>query len=349
MKEQFLVWFFKFKLINMKWILFYTLVITGAVLNSCGGREQEPDKEKIVIPEQQIPVTVPNFNADSAYFFVEQQVAFGPRVPGTEAHKKCANFLTTKLKSYTSDVIVQHGKTYAFNNKVLDVINIIASFQPEKENRILLCAHWDSRPFADHDPDEKNHNTPIDGANDGASGVGVLLEIARHLQQSETQLGIDIILFDVEDYGEPQGLQSDRDNTWALGSQYWSKNPHKDNYNARFGILLDMVGAKDATFTMEGTSMYFAPDIVKKVWDIAHKIGYKDYFLFEKTGGITDDHRYINLIRNIPTIDVIHYDASTSSGFFEHWHTIKDDISTIDKTTLKVVGHTVLTVIYSEK
>lgn len=325
------------------------MIITGAVLNSCGGREQEPDKEKIVIPEQQIPVTVPDFNADSAYLFVEQQVAFGPRVPGTKAHAECAEFLTAKLKAFTPDVIVQKGKVYAFNDKVLDVKNIIASFQPEKQNRILLCAHWDSRPFADHDPDEKNHNTPIDGANDGASGVGVLLEIARLLSQTETKLGIDIILFDVEDYGKPQGLQSRREDTWALGSQYWAKNPHKPNYNARYGILLDMVGAKDATFTQEGISVYFAPDILKKVWNTAHALGYKNYFLFEKAGEIVDDHLYINLSRKIPTIDVIHYDVSTSTGFFKHWHTIKDDISTIDKTTLKVVGHTVLTVIYSEK
>ncbi len=333
----------------MKKTQYILILIPGLVLYSCGGGKQPPEEKKSEIPVKTIPVKIPDFNADSAYFFIEQQLAFGPRVPGTKAHGKCADFLSRKLKSYIDEVIVQRGKAYAFNDKVLDVYNIIASFQPEKENRILLCAHWDSRPFADHDPDEKNHETPIDGANDGASGVGVLLEIARQLKQSETSLGIDIILFDVEDYGKPQGIQSRREDTWALGSQYWAKNPHIMNYKARFGILLDMVGAKDATFTMEGFSVYFAADILKKVWDIAHSIGYNNYFLFEKTGEILDDHLYVNSIRNIPTIDIIHYDPSTSTGFFEYWHTVKDDISNIDKTTLKVVGQTVLTVIYREK
>ncbi len=330
-------------------IILFVMLITGMVLNSCTEGEQKPKKEKVVEFEKRSLVSIPDFDADSAYLFVEQQVAFGPRVPGTKAHKECAEFLSSKLLSYTPNVIVQNGKVYAFNDKVLEVKNIIASFQPEKQNRILLCAHWDSRPFADHDPNEKNHETPIDGANDGASGVGVLLEIARHLMQSETSLGIDIILFDVEDYGKPEGMQSQRDDTWALGSQYWAKNPHKVNYNARYGILLDMVGAQNATFNMEGISMYFAPDIVKKVWNTAQNIGYGNYFLFEETGQITDDHLYINLIRKIPTIDVIHQDASTSTGFFKHWHTVKDDISNIDKATLKVVGQTVLTVIYKEK
>lgn len=330
----------------MKRIIF--IITLGLVLFSCVEKDK-PSEDKKTLEVKKVKVQVPEFNPDSAYDFIEQQVAFGPRVPGTKAHAECAKYLTNKLKSYADNVIVQNGKAYAFNDAVLDIKNIIATFQPGKDNRILLCAHWDSRPFADHDPDEKNHNTPIDGANDGASGVGVLIEIARHLKDSPTELGIDIILFDVEDYGEPQGLQTERNDNWALGSQYWAKNPHEVNYNARFGILLDMVGAKNATFTMEATSMYYAPDIVKKVWNIAHEIGYQKYFLFERTGGITDDHLYINVIRNIPTIDIIHYDPNTPTGFFEYWHTVGDNLSVIDKTTLKVVGQTVLTVIYKEK
>jgi hypothetical protein len=331
--------------------LFSIFIIISLFLSySCAdnGKEQAQTKE-IVKPVKTDIVNVPDFNPDSAYLFIEKQVAFGPRVPGTKAHSECAEYLTQKLKCYTPNVIVQNGKAYAFNDKVLPIKNIIASFQPEKQNRILLCAHWDSRPFADHDPDEKNHETPIAGANDGASGVGVLLEIARQLKESKTQLGIDIIFFDVEDYGKPQGVQSRREDTWALGSQYWSKNPHVVNYRARYGILLDMVGAKDATFTKEGISMYFAPDIVKKVWDIAHELGYQKYFLNKRTAEILDDHYYVNLIRNIPTIDIIHHDPNTSTGFFEHWHTVNDDMSNINKETLKVVGHTVLTVIYREK
>lgn len=333
----------------MRILNFSIVFLSSIVLLSCAGEEKPPKEKKMLFPEETFNVTVPDFNSDSAYSFVEKQLSFGPRVPGTKAHAECAKYLADKLKSYTTQVIVQKGKAYAFNDEVLNIKNIIASFQPDKENRILLCAHWDSRPFADHDPDVKNHNIPIDGANDGASGVGVLIEIARHLKEVPTTPGIDIILFDVEDYGEPQGLQTERDENWALGSQYWARNPHEVNYNARFGILLDMVGAKNATFTMEATSMYFAPDIVKKVWNIAHEIGYQKYFLFERTGGITDDHLYLNAIKNIPTIDIIHYDPNTSTGFFEYWHTLGDNLSVIDKTTLKVVGQTVLTVIYRER
>jgi len=166
------------------------MVITGLLLYSCSGREEVSEKKEVTTTEKESTIEIPDFNADSAYHFVERQVAFGPRVPGTKAHQECAEYLTATLKSFTPHVIVQTGKVYAFNDKVLNVINIIASFQPEKQNRILLCAHWDSRPFADHDPDEKNHKTPIDGANDGASGVGVLLEIARQLAQTDTKLGI---------------------------------------------------------------------------------------------------------------------------------------------------------------
>jgi glutaminyl-peptide cyclotransferase len=218
-------------------------------------------------------------------------------------------------------------------------------------NRIVVCAHWDSRPFADYDPDPENHNEPIDGANDGASGVGVLLEIARQLSSNSLRIGVDIIFFDLEDYGPPQDAQQrGQGNWWALGSQYWSKNPHQQNYNARFGILLDMVGAEDARFKMEGFSMLYAPDLVKKVWSIGNRLGYGDYFLFEQGGYIEDDHKYVNEIAKIPTINIIHLDSQSANGsFFDHWHTLNDTMENISPFTLKVVGQTVLTVIFNEK
>ena len=215
----------------------------------------------------------------------------------------------------------------------------------------MLCAHWDTRPYADHDANPENHNTAIDGANDGASGVGVLLEIARQLQSNKPTIGIDIILFDTEDYGPPQDSQQrGEDNWWALGSQYWANNPHVLNYNARYAILLDMVGAEDAVFYYEGYSFDYAAKILKKVWKAGHKIGYKDYFMFEQIGYIADDHRYINEIIGIPAIDIIHLDReSVNNTFFDHWHTIEDTMDKIDKNTLKVVGQTLLTVIFEEQ
>jgi hypothetical protein len=297
----------------------------------------------------------PPFNADSAFSYVKVQVDFGPRVNNTKAHEKCANYLVKKLKQYCSDVVVQKGQVKAFNGTLLNFKNIIASYNPETNNRIFICSHWDSRPFADHDPDVKKHNTPVDGANDGASGVGILIEIARQLSLSAPAMGVDLILLDAEDYGAPEDQVKDpahSDDWWGLGSQYWAKNPHKPNYFAKFGILLDMVGASHATFLEDEASMEYAPAIVSKVWSIAGKLGYSDYFLYENGGGITDDHVYINRIMNIPTIDIIHLVRNTKrvgTDFYPYWHTTHDDMTQIDKTTLEVVGKTLMAVIANEK
>ncbi len=296
-------------------------------------------------------VVVPEFDADSAYHYVKAQVDFGPRVPNTEAHRACARYLARQMRTFTAYVVEQQGKVRAYDGTVLNFTNIIGSFHPEAKARILLCAHWDSRPYADHDPNPALHRTPIDGTNDGASGVGVLMEIARQLSISPAKLGIDVIFFDVEDYGPPEDNQIQSDNNyWGLGSQYWSKNPHVPGYSARFGILLDMVGASDARFPKEGYSKYYAPDILNKVWNKAHEIGYGDFFPLDEGSLINDDHYSINNVRRIPTIDIIHLDPHSSNGsFFEYWHTTDDTIDKIDPFMLKVVGQTVLEVIYTER
>lgn len=296
-------------------------------------------------------IQVPVFNGDSAYAFVAAQTAFGPRVPNTEAHKKGGEYLVNKLAKFVDTVFVQEFKSRAFDGTVLFGKNIIGSFNMEKKKRIFLSAHWDSRPFADHDPDEANHHTAIDGANDGASGVGVLIELARIMQAQKPEIGVDIILFDLEDYGTPEFAprKYNSEETWALGSQYWSLNPHHMDYTAQYGILLDMVGAKNAVFRMESFSMMYAPHIVKKVWKIAANTGYGDYFLLESGSQVLDDHYFINRDANIPTIDIIQHDSNSSSGFYEHWHTVKDNIENIDKETLKAVGQVVTEVVYRER
>jgi len=324
------------------YIFLLFLIITG-----CG----ESTQQKKTTPQKTPKVSIPDFNADSAYQYVQQQVDFGPRVPNTPEHAECAKYLFSKIEQFCDTAIIQPFKARAYNGTVLNGQNIIGSFNPEQNSRILLCAHWDSRPYADYDPDPSNHDQPILGANDGASGVGVLLEVARQLNKQKPDIGIDIILFDAEDYGPPQDVQRNTETDyWALGSQYWARNPHKPGYLARFGILLDMVGATDAKFYMEGFSLYYAPGILKKVWNTAHRIGYSNYFFFEEGGYIDDDHKYVNEIIKIPTINIIHLDKdSPQSSFFEHWHTIHDDMDNIDRTTLKVVGQTLLTVIYEEQ
>ncbi len=298
--------------------------------------------------EREKLIDIPVFNADSAYFYTDKQVSFGPRVPNTEAHIACGNWLQQKLEKFSDTVYVQTARVRAYDGTILNIRNLIGSFQPEKKNRILLCAHWDTRPWADHDPDPENHFIPFDGANDGASGVGVLLEIARLLSLTDIRVGVDIVFFDAEDYGKHR-LSKDQDqDSWALGSQYWSRNPHRSDYFANYGILLDMVGAYNASFKHEGYSMMYAPNYVRKVWDIAKSQGFDNYFLNTEGGFIIDDHYYINTIRKIPVINIIDQRNDTPHGFFAYWHTLGDNMDAIDPLTLQAVGQTVISVIFQE-
>lgn len=289
------------------------------------------------------------FNSDSAFEFVKTQVNFGPRVPNSEASRACAKWLAETLRRYTPETHIQAFKARAYNGEILNGQNIIASFHPQAKKRILLGAHWDSRPYADLDPDPANHRKPIDGANDGASGVGVLLELARLMSISEPSAGVDIVLFDAEDYGPPQDNQSSgNEEAWGLGSQYWGRNPHIPNYRAQYGVLLDMVGVPNPTFLMEGFSMYYAPQIVKKVWDIAHALGYGKYFPFEKGGYITDDHYFVNKIANIPMINIIHLEPQPNQGtFFKYWHTQMDNLDNVDPYSLQMVGDVLVRLVYT--
>jgi len=294
-----------------------------------------------------------DFDEGMAYQFVKNQVDFGPRVPGSKAHKDCADYLYGQLRKFCDTVFVQNFKSRVFDGKEFDAKNIIGSFNLETGKRLLLCAHWDSRPFADYDENPENHNTPIDGANDGASGVGVLLEVARQLSISRPNTGVDIIFLDMEDYGPTEDYKLNSNTStellWGLGAQYWAKNPHIPGYDASYGILLDMVGNSNPTFLREQYSDYFAKRVVDKVWKNAAAIGYGNYFV-NKTGGIvTDDHVFINQIMIIPTIDIIHQDFNSPNGLFhENWHTLKDDINCIDAKSLKIVGDVVLTTVMNE-
>ena len=311
------------------------------------GCSSEPQQKTKAISKPKVKIEVPTFNADSAYAFVAKQVSFGPRVISSKGWKNCAIWLEKKFKTYTSTVIVQQAPITTYDEKNHTLKNIIASFSPEKNNRVALFAHWDSRHIADHDT--KNQNKPILGANDGGSGVGVLIELARQFSIKNPKIGVDIILFDAEDYGQPEnsGFPVMQD-SWCLGSQYWSNNPHKPNYFAQYGILLDMVGAKEATFRHEQISFYYASNILQKVWRKASRLGFGNHFVFESANQILDDHYYVNTITGIPTIDIIEYDPATESNFNKHWHTHKDDMDNIDKSTLNAVGQTLLEVIYTE-
>ncbi len=292
---------------------------------------------------------VPDFNADSAYYFIEKQVSFGPRVPNTQAHQNCGDWIISRMKEWTDTVIVQAGTVIAFDKTPLKFRNIIASFNPQNGNRIILAAHWDTRPFSDHDKNSEQWRIPIDGANDGASGVGVLMEVARQLALNQSDLGIDIIFFDAEDYGQPQFHRNGTgENSYCLGSQYWSNNPHVENYKAKYGILLDMVGAKGSSFRLEGYSMQVAPALMRGIWNVAHRIGHAEYFIFQKTAPITDDHYYVHTITGIPMIDIISLHPENIYSFHHTWHTQQDNMEIIDKKVLKAVGETLMTALQSE-
>lgn len=292
-------------------------------------------------------VNVPAFNADSAYSYVKAQVDFGPRTMNSDAHDACGDYLAQKLTEFGAKVTNQTATLTSYEGKPLKARNIIGSYKPESKKRIALFSHWDSRPWADNDPDSSKHYTPILGANDGASGVGVLLEVARQIKQQEPYMGIDIILLDAEDMGNHKEYSGEHtDESWCLGSQYWARNPHVQGYQARFGILLDMVGGKNARFYYEYYSERFASDVNRKVWKAAEKTGASQYFVKQGGGGATDDHLFINQIARIPTIDII--PTSQQHTFFEHWHTVKDDMDAIEPATLKAVGQTILQVIYEE-
>ena len=317
--------------------------------------DRKPQNTQNTDPKPVKTIVVPEFNADSAYAFVKAQTDFGPRVPGSEAHDRCAEWLVSKLVEYADTVIVQEFRTRLFNNKGIDGQNLIASFHPKATKRLVLCSHWDSRPFADHDADEANWNHPIDGANDGASGVGVLLENARcfHQQPLPEKLGVDIVFFDLEDYGprqdESERYYDDRRNHWALGSQHWAAQPHIPGYNAAYGILLDMVGASNPNFMKEYYSQGYAAWLSNKIWRIAQDLGYHQYFVNELGDPISDDHLPMNEIAGIPTIDMIDLRPNSVNGcFHEIWHTLDDNIDIIDKNTLEMVGKVLNYTVYHE-
>lgn len=306
--------------------------------------------ETVIAVNDSSAVKADAFDADSAYAFCARQCEFGPRTMNSEAHDSCGKYISETFKSYGLTVVEQTATLKGYDGTQLNATNIIASLNPQKSNRILICAHWDSRPWADNDPNEANHHTPVLAANDGASGVAVMLELAR-LSAADTSLfanvGIDFICFDAEDWGTPQWSDAEEnEDTWALGAQYWAEHPHVDGYKAEFGVLLDMVGGRGAHFYREGFSDHYASHIVDLVWQTAASIGCGNYFINADGGTITDDHRPINEKLHIPTIDIIPYcPECTASNFGPTWHTISDTMDNIDREVLSSVGRTLVAVL----
>lgn len=327
--------------------LLIVALIAGAAFNFLPSNKAEVSETEEI---EKVQPVGPDFNADSAYIYLQEQCDFGPRTMNSTAHDKCEKWIIQKFEQYGCKVTTQKATLNGYDGTPLRSTNIIASYNPKATTRIMFCAHWDCRAWADNDPDSTNWHKPIVAANDAASGVGVMIELARILKGSGLELGVDFICFDAEDYGTPQWFEGeDPGDTWALGAQYFANNL-PEGYAPRYGILLDMVGGVGAKFYREGMSMQYAPAIVKKVWNAARQVGYGSYFPKDDGGMITDDHIPVNQTANIPCIDVIpYYPDCAQSSFGPTWHTIADNMDNIDKNTLKAVGQTMVQVLFTEK
>lgn len=321
----------------MKWIKY---LLVGALflslLVSC-----KEDKSSAAVSTVKKSVTIPIFNADNAFQNIEKQLAFGYRVPGTAEHKACGEWIAESMKSLGANVIIQDFEADFLGKKNVPSFNIMTQFNPDHKKRILLGAHWDSRLIADKD--DERADQPIPGADDGASGVAVLLEIARIISENPIDMGVDIIFFDTEDQGDNNSNES-----WAKGSQYWGKNKVPKNYDAEYGILLDMVGSEGAVFGLEEYSYVNARPYQEKIWTLAKRMGYSDFFRDETSGAVMDDHFWVMKNASIPMLDIINQKPGDRSSFGEYHHTHDDDIDIISKRTLRVVGQVVTAALYNE-
>lgn len=330
--------------------IFYFLFLVGLFLAPCCGTKVgsqvkndlafAAESESADAGDVMTNAPLVNFDSDSAYSYVARQVAFGPRVPNTEVHRNTGDWLAAELRRHGAEVTEQKMTLKAFDGTNLNARNIFGQYNPSAKERILLLAHWDSRPWADRDPDASKRFQPVDGANDGASGVGILLEIARQLSIKPVNKGVDILFVDAEDWG----TDGDED-SWALGARYFAENLPVEVYSPQGAILLDMVGGEGAVFCREYYSECSAPRIAEEIWQTAASLGYGNIFLNRMGSAILDDH--VQLIKaGIPSIDIIEYHPEDETGFNDRWHTSSDNMDGISKKTLNAVGQTVMTWLY---
>ena len=290
------------------------------------------------------------FNGDSALAYARAQVAFGPRVPGTPAHRAAGDWIVAQMRARADSVEVQEWTHTTQTGQKLPMRNVIARFRPEQNDRVLYVTHWDSRPTADSDRNLGARQRPIDGANDGASGVGLFVALADVFKKTPPTVGVDLLFVDGEDWGQFEDINDSTKNKDVLiGSQYFARTL-PPTYKPIFGVVWDMIGDKALNIRQEGHSISGAPEVVSRVWGVAKELGYGKYFLDESTGGITDDH--LPLIRKgLRVIDVIDInycsDGATNcdGGPTNLHHTIGDTIDRISAKSLKIVGDVALTLV----
>ena len=274
------------------------------------------------------------FDGAQAFSYVEEQVAFGPRIPGTVGHENMAQWLDSITRLRADTVVIQDWIHVSRAGDSLPMHNVLARFNPDAPSRILLLAHWDTRPVADG-PNSSDKELPVPGANDGASGVGVLLAVADALAAAPPSVGVDLLFVDGEDYG----IFAEHDDV-LIGSKYFAQNL-PPGPTPRFAVLFDLVADQDQRFPKEGNSLIGAPDVVKEVWQAAREIGYGHIFVNATGQSIVDDHVPLQQA-GIPAIDIIDFD-------YQYWHTPDDTIDKISAASLQAVGEVALEVIRQEE
>lgn len=303
----------------------------------------QSDLDKKISQLDEVELTNPKipFNGDSALFFVTKQVDFGPRVPNMPSHSNCANYLTDKLSSYGLTVEVQKADVENFRGDSLSLRNIIAQYQPQYKNRVALICHWDTRPYADREIDLARQEMLPDGANDGGSGTAIMLEIARLTQKADLDLGIDFFFFDGEETGPPEYDTSyvQTMNSYCLGSQFYCEYPLL-SMKHEVGVLLDIVGGREAKYTFEHHSINQAYQAMLTFWALGHQLGFDQYFIEDKTRFVgNDDHVVLHNCSDLPIFALIEYDASRQS-YNVHQHKMSDNLENVSKESLYRVGST---------
>ena len=278
--------------------------------------------------------------------FAQAQLAFGPRIPGSEGWRRCASYLEAQMRRWSDTVVVQEFNTTLWDGRRVPGRNIVASFNPKSPKRVLLAAHWDSRQWADHDDDADMQRAPVPGANDGASGVAALMEMARGMAQMPPSVGVDFVFFDVEDQGVTEWSEVYDEHSWCKGSQHWAETPHTPFYTAVYGVLFDMVGCPEPRFTKEYFSRQYAPGLTDKLWQCAAALGYGGIFVNQNTDPILDDHVYVNQLAGIPMADIVQ--NSPGISFFKHWHTTTDDLQSLRPESLEAVATVTMKTIYAD-
>jgi glutaminyl-peptide cyclotransferase len=299
------------------------VLVTAGACNDAGG-EPQPADSAVRMADR------PAFDGASAFQLLERQVAFGPRVPGSPGHAAQLQWMREHLREHADTVIEQPFTHTTAAGQTLQLTNLFARFRPEAEQRILLLAHWDTRPFADQDPNPANRQLPVPGANDGASGVAVLLALAEIFRRQPPPIGVDLLFTDGEDFGPDTG-------DMFLGARHFAANLPA-GYRPMYGVLLDMVGDRNPRFPIEGYSHQYAPDVARRVWEVARQLGYADVFPPVVGSQVQDDHVPLNQA-GILTINIIDFE-------YPYWHTVEDVPINTSAETLRIVGEVVAEVVY---